>query len=252
MNKLIVENLNYQEFKDFNIKFNNGYNTIISKNNCYNDTLFKILTTFYMTNNCIMLNDDYLNNNTRFSYLTKIGIIDCVDKNSFLFNSIDDELNYPLDNLDIDFIIKDDLKSFFKFPKKTYISELDIYEKQLLLVMLALLHEPKIIIMNDIFSYLREKDIKKLYEYIKEQGITVTHFISNLDDSVNSDHLYFIDNLQVIIDGEPDKLFMDDQIFLDNGFNIPFMADISNKLKLYGLIDKSYTTVESLVNDIWK
>ena len=36
------------------------------------------------------------------------------------------------------------------------------------------------------------------------------------------------------------------------GIEIPFIVDLSSKLKLYGLIDDIYFDEETLVNDIWK
>ena len=36
------------------------------------------------------------------------------------------------------------------------------------------------------------------------------------------------------------------------GLELPFIIDLSSKLKLYGLIDDLYVDIDKLVFDIWK
>ena len=36
-----------------------------------------------------------------------------------------------------------------------------------------------------------------------------------------------------------------------NNLEIPFMVDLSIKLKMYNLIDKEYSSMKAMVDDLW-
>ena len=48
------------------------------------------------------------------------------------------------------------------------------------------------------------------------------------------------------------EVISDNKLFEDNHLRLPFLLDITNKLKYYGLIDKDIKDIESLVDEIWK
>ena len=43
-----------------------------------------------------------------------------------------------------------------------------------------------------------------------------------------------------------------DKILNRIGLDMPFIIDLSSKLRLYGLIDELYVDMDKLVNDIWE
>ena len=48
------------------------------------------------------------------------------------------------------------------------------------------------------------------------------------------------------------KAFKEPKVFSDNDLELPFIVDLSIKLKYYNIIDKTYFDIKKLVNDIWK
>ena len=44
----------------------------------------------------------------------------------------------------------------------------------------------------------------------------------------------------------------DNKLFEDNHLKLPFLLDITNKLKYYGLVEKDVKDMESLVDELWK
>ena len=158
---LEVINLKYGKFSNFNIKFlNNKQYAIVGNINSGNELLFKILSTLIMTENVISFNDDVLTINNRFKYIRRIGVIRELSNYSFMTDNVYDELSYSLMKLnlkeeEINRRIKLYLKFFNLRIKTKKIDELSIYEKQLLLVITAIITEPQVILMEDIYSNLR-------------------------------------------------------------------------------------------------
>ncbi len=259
---LEVKDLNYGEFKNFNIVFKSYRSySIIGDINCGNETLFRILSTSIMTNNSIFFNDTCLNVDTRFSYLRKIGVIKEVNNNSFILDNVYDELAFSLKKLNLD---EEEIKTRIDFYLKYFnlkikskkISELNLYEKQLMMVIMALLHEPSIIIMEDIICNLKLEDyikVNKLFSYFMDKKkLIVIKFFNNFDYVNHDDYIYVMDNYEIIKKGFKDDLMVDDQFLNKHNLRVPFMYDLSLKLKMYKLIDKVYLNMEDMVNDIWK
>ena len=259
---LEIKDLNYSDFKNFNIIFNSYKSySIIGDINCGNETLFRILSTSIPTNNSVFINDICLDSETKFKYLRKIGVIKEVNNNSFIMDNVYDELVFSLKRLNIS---ENEIKSRIDFYLKYFnlkikskkINELNIYEKQLMLVILALLHEPSIILMEDIICNLKLDDyvkVNKLFSYFMEKKkLIVIKFFNNFDYANHDDYIYVMDNYEIIKKGFKDELMNDDQFLNKHNLRVPFMYDLSLKLKMYKLIDKVYLNMKDMVNDIWK
>ena len=259
---LEVINLKYGKFSNFNIKFlNNKQYAIVGNINSGNELLFKILSTLIMTENVISFNDDVLTINNRFKYIRRIGVIRELSNYSFMTDNVYDELSYSLMKLnlkeeEINRRIKLYLKFFNLRIKTKKIDELSIYEKQLLLVITAIITEPQVILMEDIYSNLRLDDIKMVNKLLSclvdNEEVTAIKFMNNFDYVNKNDYIYLMDDYEIVKEGHKDNLMEDDKFLTDHHLRVPFMYDLSNKLKMYKLIDKVYLDMEEMVNDIWK
>lgn len=258
-----INNLNYLDFKDFNLKIKkHSYTSIVGSIKSGKTTLVKILSGLIETNDVCKCNDIVLNKDNTFNYLKNIGVISYVNKNSFLFKTVREELSYPLLNLGypqfiVNKIINDKLKEFNMLSiidKK--IDILNTNTKQKLLFIIALLHKPKVLIIDEAFMLLNDKDKKVIFNYLRkmvnDKKITVINFTKDLNEVINSDNLVLLDKFSIKKMGIPMELLIDDQLFYDCGLEIPFMVDLSIKLKMYNLVDKVYLNMEDMVNEIWK
>ena len=256
-----VNNLNYDQFNNFSISFEEYKQyAIIGDIKGGNNALFRILSAFDMTNDEVILDNISLNYDTRIKYIRRIGIIKEVNHNTFMKDNVFDELSYPLRKLNyseeeinkrINFYL-----DYFKLNiKDKKINELDYSEKQMLVVILAFLHEPKLILIDDIYSNLKNDDlirINKLISYlVDEKKITVIKFMNNFDYVNNNDYIYVMDNYEIVKEGLKHDLMLDDKFLNHLNLRIPFMYDLSIKLKMYKLIDKVYLKMDEMVNDIW-
>ena len=263
MEKILeVKNLNYRDWKNINLSFEKGQIYYITGGNSSGKTtLFKLMSGLIKTSNCILCDNIYYNEINRSSYITKIGIVRRVNNHSFIYKNVIDEMTYPLYNLNfrknaIESRI-DDLLSFFEmdYLRKKSIVELNIYEKQILLIIISLLHYPKVLLLDNALDLLREDERKKIINKLKlltEKGLCVINFTSNLEDALMGDKIIIINEFKVMQEVLPSEMFNDDKIFYENDLEIPFICDLNIKLKMYKMIDKNYIDMKELVDSIWQ
>ena len=259
---LEVKDLNYDKFEEFNLEIeNNKSYSIIGDINSGKDLLFKIITSLVMTENKVFFNKLSLNYNTRLDYLKKMGVIPEVDNYSFLMKDVIDELEYPLKRLGlkketinkrVNFYLK-----FFNLRIKTKkIEELDIYEKQLLLIITAMITEPTLVVIDDIYDNLLPNDKIKFFDllnHLVDAGkITVIKFTTSFVNVLERDRVILMDNYELLKEDTKANLMDNDTYLTDHNLKIPFMYDLSIKLGLYKIIDKKYLSMDDMVNDIWK
>lgn len=260
---LEITDLNYQSFNDFNISFNNNtFYSIVGSNKSGKSTLFKILCGLILTNNIVTCSKVVLNKNTKYRYIQKVGVVTTVENNSFLFKKVMDELMYPLYNLNynkkkafdrINYLLKK-----FELEDIIYknIVELDLYEKQQLLIIISLLHQPKVLLLDNSFAIFDKKESFKIINILKEimidDKITIINFTSNLYETLASDYILLLNNYQIIKKIKPSELVDNDKLFYENNLEIPFIVDLNVKLRMYGLIHNDYYSINDMVNDIWQ
>ena len=123
-------------------------------------------------------------------------------------------------------------------------------------IVIALASNPQVLLLDCISNYLTSYDIKKLYKFFKEYqdnyGLTVISTTNRLDDTLYSDYLYIISDGNVYLEGEPLEVLQKDNVLNKLGLNIPFMIDLSVKLRDYNLIDNIELDRDRMVDILWK
>ena len=253
---LEISNLNYHNFKNINISFEKGmFYMVVGGNNSGKTTLFKLMSGLIPSNNiiCDGISIDNIND-----YIKKIGVVERVNNKSFIYQKVYNELSFPLYNLGYskrrrDNRINELLNSFNLDCIDKDINELNTKERQLLLIVLALLHKPKVLLLDsvlNVFSNEEQKEIVRvLKEYIEQDNLTVISFTKDLDEF--SDKLVLLSNFKIIGEYTKEDIYKDDKLFYQNGLEIPFITDLAIKLKMYNVIDKNYNDLKEMVNDIW-
>ena len=250
-------NLNYRDFRNINLVFNRGkFYIVIGSSNCGKTTLFKLLASLIPTDNMIYCNNILLNEDNYYEYLVNMGIVERVNRYSFVYKKVIDEMMYPLYNLGYSKknILNriNELLSFFDidyFIDKN-INELSYLDKQKLLIIISLLHKPSVLLLDSVLEIFPKNDsfIKKLKKLVKN-GLTVISFTKKLDLEV--DKIILLDNYSVLGEYLPSKVYEDDKLFYSHNIEIPFITDLSIKLKMYDLLDKEYTDMKEMVDKIW-
>ena len=260
---LEIKKLNYDVFHNLSLSFDiNKFYFIIGGNSSYKDTLFDIIAGFIQTENVIYCDNIPLNLKNKYLYTKNIGVIERVNEFSFNYSFVDDELLNPLMNLgyqkSTSLKIIDEMLDLFeiKYLYARKISQLNRYEKQKLLIVLALLHHPKVLLINNALEIFnkseRENILSKLKVLTKKNILTILNFTNSLDDVVYSDKILLLNKGKVLKKMKYQDIFDNDKLFYENNIEIPFIFDIVIKLKMYNLINKNYDNLKELVDDVWK
>lgn len=236
----------------------NSISTISGANNCGKTTLMKILAKNieceseieYKGKKISEIDVDEYNN------LVKIIIPKAI---IFDENSIEEELynkcnfSYKEKEQIINYLIKN-LK--IKKDINKNINTLTTKEIILAQIAIALVNKPSILLIDSIDLYFDLEEQKKIVEvlrnYIEKYGLTVIITSSNLEISIETDYLYIIDKGNLELEGKPLDVLKNDNIINKIGLNIPFMIDLSVKLKDYDLIDNIELEYDRMIEALWK
>lgn len=257
MNAVEVRNLNFNYkgafvFNNLNFSIKNGsFITIVGKGGSGKSTLFNIFADNLKYDGSILIF------NKSIKTALENGIIGLVspDLNYFSKSTVKEELANGLKYKNIvDEKIEMKIKRVSKkmgifnlLDKK--IIDLSIKEKVLVMFTLQCLLKPKVLIIDNCFSYLDlEKNlvIREVKRVFKK--CSVINITNDTNECLIGQEVMFLrDNLL-----KKDIHLLDSEDFLSNGLEVPFMISLSEKLKFYGLSEKMYLDVERLIDDLWE
>lgn len=201
--------------------------------------------------------DDILISEYDITYL-KNNIVVVLDDDTFKCEYVAEELHYYLSKLGyrIDEITNkiNDLAKFFKIS--SLLSErIDLLtiEKRILIKILALLIiKPQIFGIDNLLGYLNETDKKNLLTFCVSNKITLINCTNNGEDLLISDKVLLLNDMKTIFYGDKKELLNGNTILPYIGISLPFTAEMSQNLVLYGIINKVYLDEKKLVDKIWK
>lgn len=250
-------------FNNLNLTIEEGnFVSIIGNNKSGKTTLIKLLCGLLDSKNSVVAGYSYIDSKRVYDNSKFFGVVFSNVNNKFLFSDVYKEMAFPLENLnykavDIENKILTIAKEFGNtkmLDKKT--QDLTNSEKQELLIMIALLHEPKILLLDNCFSMMNKKTstkvLKILKKYVVNNKLTVIHATTNLEEILDSDYTYVLNKGKIVMEGLPSSILKQDMILNRVGLELPFMIDLSLKLEFYGLIDTEFTDMNRLVEVLWK
>ena len=259
---LEINNLCYQDFHNLNLSIKKGnLYFVVGGNRSGKTTLFRIVSSLIVTNNIVNCDGIVLNHDTRKMYIKKIGVVERVNKYSFNYKNVKEEMLYPLINLGltIDSAEKriNEILTVFNYQNILYekICNLNFKEKQLLLIMIALLHKPKVLLIDSVMAIFSQSErimiMNVLKKLISEDNLTIINFTSNLDNIIDSNQIIILADFKIVKETTYNEINNNDKLFYENNLEIPFMFDLVNKLKMYDVINEDYINMKDLVDDIW-
>ncbi|MBR3661025.1 MAG: ATP-binding cassette domain-containing protein [Bacilli bacterium] len=261
-----VNNLNYNIddkifFKEFNLGIEEQeFVSIIAPNQSGKTMLTKLLCAIIPTYDMFILNDISLNKENVLEYIEEIGIVTNDIKKPFLYKKVREELEYPLENLGysnykINRLINN-ISEFFEIEDllNKNIDSLSQSDQSKLLIILALVHKPKLLVLDDAFNNMdedtREFMLKRLYN-LTENGLTVLNITSNLNTIYKSDRILVMKDFKIEKEGSVEEILKQDSYLTKIGLSIPIVVELSLKLMSYDLLDKIYFNMEELESSLW-
>lgn len=259
---LKIENLNYQKvLKDINFNLKEGTITaLIGKNSSGKTLLLKCLFGLCNYEGIVELDGVIITNNNKYEQMKQFGIYTDLNKlenkNAFL-NIIE-----PLE--DLNYSINKAKKKVYEISRKLGIDSLlykdfnllSYSEKKVISFVQSIVHEPKIILIDNLFDSLdicyKNKIVSYLNQIKKSRKIIIIFTTNDNEDLLLADNLIIIKNGKIVDSGSVEKLIQNENLFLKNDIKLPFLVDLSYKLKAYNLIDDLIYEHDKMVDEIWK
>lgn len=250
-------------FSDFSLSVNEGeFVSIVGCNKSGKTTLMKLLAGLLPSNGKISVNYVIADSKNIDYTAPTVGVLLGELDNQFLFDDVYHELAFPLENLALPKAEIDErigkvtrlLKINDLVDRK--IDKLTMSEKAKLLLAVAIIHDPKVLLLDSPFCMMKKSDrmemIAILRYLVDQKGLTVLLTSNDLMDALYADYLYVLDNGRIAVEGDPIAVMREDKLIGRLNLELPFMVDLSNKLKLYGLLDEVIIDMDRMVDTLWK
>jgi len=225
--------------------------TLAGSNNCGKTTLSRILDRKISGNFNINLKGKDIQDYSLEEYDHLVQVVYPLEAH-FHENKVEEELER----------ISKDKMSFFKeqglipnfFSKE--IKKLSTQEIIWLQLLIAISKAEELIVLDGIDKYLSNQELEYVYLFIKEciRKYKQAFFMmtTSLESTIYSDKLYILKDKEVALHGEPLTILQKDNIINKAGLNVPFMIDLSVKLRDYDLVKDIQLTKEGLIDILWK
>lgn len=258
MDVINISNLNFNFenkvlFNNLNLKIEGKkWYTLVGNNGVGKTTLLKLILGI-IKSDCIFINDIKLDDESKYELRKCIGYVASNPNNNFLFETVEEELSFPLENLgfteyEIGIRIDNIIKIFeFAKSKNTSIADLSLDEKQLLSIMTSLITNPKILLLDEAFMFMNKLKKDKALKILKKLDITIINVTHDIEELLFSDNIIIIKDGKILINDKKEEIF-EKEVITD----FPFIVDLSKKLKYYDLVDDISYSYKELVDKIWK
>lgn len=258
-NILRIENLKHENIMP-KVSFSldeNTLNVLVGPNGCGKTTLIDCIIGMKEYKGKIFIDNEELKLSNRKKIITKIGYFS--SKNKLIKKVVIDNLEYPL--LNLEFSASDSRKKTYEIAKIMdienllfkNIEDLTVSEANVIKFIVSVISCPKLILiddtLDDISYFYKKKIIKYLKKISKISCVLIASSFSEL--LIISDNIIFMDD-DFVLKGKTKKYLWDEKQFNKANVKLPFVYDLSNKLKSYDLISENYDNIDDLIGEIWQ
>lgn len=241
-----IKNLKYsyphtekEIFHDFALDIKEGeWISILGKNGSGKSTLAKIIMGLLeIQEGSIYIKDKLLNNENINEIRQKIGMVFQNPDNQFVGVTVEDDVAFGLENMqvdpkDMDDIIENALSivGMSDFRKKEP-HNLSGGQKQRVAMASVLALNPEIIILDEATSMLNPQGRNQVLAVladlkIKNPNLTVIMITHDMDEAMLTDRVVVINDGKIVSDGIPKEVFSDENIIRKAGLELPFSGEL--------------------------
>ena len=123
-------------------------------------------------------------------------------------------------------------------------------ERNLLNILMAIENKPDLLILDDILNTIENK--KEILDIIRNEHITLINITNDIEESLYMDNIIILNEGKIIVNSKTKNVLKKEKLLKENKINLPFMIDLSNKLKFYDLIDEPIIDMDEMVDRLWK
>lgn len=253
-------NLDSFLYDDKNISFTSKDKNFVTFIGDMNDKLFSNISMINK-NDFVTFNFNKVTSKTITKYYKTVGISSYSFINCFQAETVIDEIAFGLESLAVkksEMEIKlNDIINKFSFNE--YISSspysLNTSKRAMLLIICALVTNPKLLLIDNLLSLLDKNDFKivinNLKEFIKNGGI-IFNFTTNIEETILSNELIITDKEKIVISGPTLSVLNEEKIMKRLGISLPFIVMLNKYLIDYELINTYYLDYNLLGGKLWK
>ena len=110
--------------------------------------------------------------------------------------------------------------------------------------------------IDEIDNYFTDEELIKIYKFFNtcmdKYDLTFIVTCLNLNSTIYVDNLCIINKGKIALKGEPLRVLDKDNVLNKIGLEVPFMIDLSVKLKDYQLVNKIILNQEEMIEELWK
>lgn len=249
--------MNILEVKDMDISIElNGLVTSIIGPSNSGKTIFAKRLCNKIDNSSVFIDGKCINEYDISLLRESITVV--MDDNNFETEYVTSELTYFQDKVGISLEESqnriNEISVFFKieYLLNKKIDSIYMCDKILVKILSLLIINPKLIVIDNLTSYLANDKKILLFKYIKEKGISFINITTNSEELLLSDNVLVLNNFKMVIYGAPKSILEGNSILPYMGLKLPFVVDLSHNLILYNVVDKIYTDTKALVDKLWK
>ena len=150
------------------------------------------------------------------------------------------------------YAITDDLYALFNVEELRNKKDLTEFDELKLKILASLKSNQRVFVFMNVLTYL-DKDFKeKVIKYLKVADKRIINYTTEIEETLYLDYLIVIQKDKVIMEGKKELVLKEEKILKKLGFHLPTVVELSNGLKYYGLVNRTYYNNEELVNELWK
>lgn len=198
-----------------------------------------------------------------FEIRKKVGVVFQNPDNQLVASIVEDDVAFGPENLGvkreeigkrIEFALKAVNMEEFRKSSPTRLSG---GQKQRIAIAGVLALKPKILILDESTAMLDpigRKEILSVIEKLnKEQGVTVIAITHYMEEVINADRVFVLDDGKIALTGTPREIFRQKEYIKSIGLELPTASYIASKLVEKGLLEKGeYLTEEELLEGLCK
>lgn len=268
MGILNIKDLSYsyetnEALHNFNLEVEEGsWVSIVGPNGSGKSTLVHVLAGLIKHKGEVIVDGTRLTEHNAMLIRSKIGFIFDNPDDMFVGELVRDDLAFGLENLNISKseIARriDQVAKLFKIESLLDIppERLSGGEKQKIALASVLAMNAKILVLDDALSMidpLEQREIMKILVSLHEStNLTIITIAADLEDVLYADKLVVMDSGVKVIEGPTMDVLCEEKIFMELGMRLPFMVDLSLKLKDYQLVDGVILDMKEMVNKLWQ